>query len=179
MPAVARSPLRQALSVRPLRWFWIATAISLLGDPLTFIALPWLVLKLTSDAQALGSVIALAAIPRALFMLIGGAITDRWSPRRVLLASALGRLVVVAVIAQTTLSGRIDMPLVYLAALLFGLVDAFSFPAQAAMTPRLLGDEQLAGGNALVQGTAQLSVVLGAAMAGLVIAMASAGGLAA
>jgi MFS family permease len=163
------------MSVRPFRWFWIAAAVSLLGDQLTFIALPWLVLKLTDDAQALGAVIALAAIPRAVFMLVGGALTDRWSPRRVLLASALARMALVALIAWTTFTGRIDMPLVYVAALLFGLADAFSFPAQAAMPPRLLDDEQLAGGNALVHGTAQLSLVVGPALAGVLIALASTG----
>ncbi|MEQ8859483.1 MAG: MFS transporter [Pseudomonadales bacterium] len=177
MATAGRSPLLAAMSVRPFRWFWIATAVSLLGDQLTLIALPWLVLKLTDDALALGSVIALAAIPRAVFMLVGGALTDRWSPRRVLLASALARMALVALIAYATFTGRIDMPFVYLAALLFGLADAFSFPAQAAMPPRLLDDDQLAGGNALVQGTAQLSLVVGPALAGVLIAMASTGGI--
>jgi MFS family permease len=170
-----RRPLAAALAVRQFRWFWIAAAVSLLGDQLTLIALPWLVLKLTADPLAVGSVIALAAIPRAAFMLVGGALTDRWSPRVVLLCSALGRMVLVAIIAEATFSGSIDMPLLYVAALLFGLVDAFSFPAQAAMPPRLLDDDVLAGGNALVQGTAQLSLIVGPALAGLVIALASAG----
>lgn len=173
MPAASRNPLLAALSVRPFRWLWIASAISLLGDQLTLIALPWLVLKLTDDAQALGSVIALAAIPRAVFMLVGGALTDRWSPRRVLLVSALARMALVALIAHATFVGQVDMPLVYLVALLFGLADAFSFPAQAAMPPRLLDDGQLAGGNALIQGTAQLSLVVGPALAGVLIAVAS------
>ena len=48
-------------------------AVSLVGDQLTFIALPWLVLKLTGDALAVGGVLAIASIPRAIFMLVGGA----------------------------------------------------------------------------------------------------------
>jgi hypothetical protein len=110
-------------------------------------------------------------------MLVGGAITDRWSPRMVLLGSALGRMILVGIIAQATFTGSIDMSLIYAAALLFGLVDAFSFPAQAAMPPRLLDDDNLAGGNALVQGTAQLSLVVGPALAGVLIVMAGSGNM--
>ena len=40
--------------------------------------LPWLVLQLTGDGLAVGTVLALAGIPRALFMLVGGALTDCW-----------------------------------------------------------------------------------------------------
>ncbi len=47
--------------------------------------MPWLVLKLTGDPFAMGSVIAVAAVPRAVFMLLGGALTDRFSPRVVML----------------------------------------------------------------------------------------------
>ena len=72
-----RSPLLRALAARPYRWFWFVSAVSMFGDQLSIIALPWLVLKLTGDAAAMGFVIALAAVPRALFMLIGGVLTDR------------------------------------------------------------------------------------------------------
>ena len=87
-----RSPLLRALAARPYRWFWLVSAVSMFGDQLSIIALPWLVLKLTGDAAAMGFVIALAAVPRALFMLIGGVVTDRLSPRRVLVVTNLLRL---------------------------------------------------------------------------------------
>jgi MFS family permease len=88
----SRSPLLRALAVRPYRWFWLASAVSMFGDQLSFIALPWLVLKLSGDATAVGSVIALAAVPRALFMLIGGVFSDRLSPRLVLVGTNLPKM---------------------------------------------------------------------------------------
>lgn len=66
-------PLLQPLRIREFRLFWGAMAVSLVGDQLTFIALPWLVLKLTGDALAVGGVLAITSIPRAIFMLVGGA----------------------------------------------------------------------------------------------------------
>ena len=51
--ATGSSPLLAALAVKPFRRFWVAATVSLLGDQLTLIALPWLVLKLTGDALAM------------------------------------------------------------------------------------------------------------------------------
>src|SRR5713226_3608991 len=84
------------LSVRNFRLLWIGESISLLGDQFYMIALPWLVLQLTGSALALGTVMALAGIPRAVFMLLGGALVDRFSPRSVMIASNVARLALVA-----------------------------------------------------------------------------------
>src|ERR1051326_3321208 len=87
------------LRVRNFQLLWIGEGISLLGDQFYLIALPWLVLQLTGSALALGTVLALASIPRAVFMLIGGAFVDRYSPRLIMLASNFARFVLVALMA--------------------------------------------------------------------------------
>jgi hypothetical protein len=51
--------------MRNFKWLLRGGVISMLGDQLTMVALPWLVLKLTGDTLALGLVIALMSIPRA------------------------------------------------------------------------------------------------------------------
>jgi len=68
-------------------------AISLTGDQLSIIAMPWLVLKMTGDVLAIGIVIAIMGIPRAVFILFGGALVDRYSPMRVLLISKYANIV--------------------------------------------------------------------------------------
>ena len=75
------SPYRDVLGNRNFRLLWIGEGVSVLGDHFYMIALPWLVLQLTGDSLAMGTVLALSAIPRALLMLVGGALTDRFSPR--------------------------------------------------------------------------------------------------
>lgn len=162
-------PLLKPLHVREFRLFYAATAVSLIGDQLTFIALPWLVLKLTADPLAVGSVLALAAIPRAVFMLIGGAVADRFSPRLVLLASNAVRMLLVLTVSALIWSEAITVWHLYVIALAFGLADAFMFPANAAMPPRLLPADLLGAGNSLVQGTGMLTVILGPMFAGIVI----------
>jgi MFS family permease len=163
---------------RDFRLLWSGEGISLIGDQFYMVALPWLVLQLTGNAFAIGTVLALVAIPRAIFMLIGGALTDRLSPRVIMLCSNLSRMVLVAALGILTVTGLIELWMLYTFALLFGLADAFFFPAQSAIIPRLLGPERLQTGNAVIQGTAQLSVFLGPVLAGTLIALLDGGGVA-
>lgn len=162
--------VRAVLGERAFRLLWLGEGVSLLGDQFALIALPWLVLQLTGDAFAMGAVLAVAGVPRALFMLFGGALTDRFSPRRVMLVTNLARMVLVAALAAAILAGQVQLWMIYLFALLFGLADAFFYPAASAIVPDILPREQLQIGNAITQGTAQLSVFVGPALAGLVIA---------
>jgi MFS family permease len=159
------------LSVRNFRLLWIGEGISLLGDQFYMIALPWLVLQLTGSALALGTVMALASIPRALFLLVGGALVDRFSPRSVMIASNFARLVLVVLLSALVLTNMIRIELLYAFALAFGLADAFYFPGQSAIIPQLLPEDQLQAGNTFVQGTAQLSLFLGPVLAGSLIAL--------
>jgi MFS family permease len=110
------------------------------------------------------------AVPRALLMLIGGVTVDRWSPRLVMLASNAVRLVAVTALALVVLAGATELWMLYAFALVFGVADAFFFPAQTSIVPQLVEPEQLQRANGIVQGTAQASVLLGPALAGLVIA---------
>ena len=159
------------LRVRDFRLLWIGESVSLLGDQFYLIALPWLVLQLTGNALALGTVLALASIPRALFMLIGGAFVDRFSPRAVMFASNLIRMLLVGLLALLVLTNSIQLWMLYVLALAFGTADAFYFPAESAMVPALLESDQLELGNTLTQGMATLSMFVGPALAGIVIAV--------
>jgi MFS family permease len=172
---VSRGTLGAVLRRRNFRLLWMGQGISALGDQFYLIALPWLVLHLTRDALAVGTVLALAAFPRALFMLVGGALIDRFSPRRVMLASNTLRLVLVTLLTLLILTDLVQMWMLYGFALLFGLVDAFFYPAQPALIPQLVEKEQLQIGNVLIQGTAMLSLFAGPVLAGGLIALLDAG----
>lgn len=165
------SPIASLFRQRNFRLLWSGELVSLLGDQFYLIALPWLVLQLTGDALSVGAVLALESIPRALFMLVGGALTDRFTPRAVMLASNLARMLLVAVLAVAVLSGRIEVWMLYAFALIFGLGDAFFFPAQNAMIPHLAQGDRLQSANALMQGTMQLSLFAGPVLAGSLIAL--------
>jgi MFS family permease len=166
--SIKASP-RNILGIRNFRLLWIGEGISLLGDQFYLIALPWLVLSLTGNALAVGTVLATAGIPRALFMLLGGALTDRFTPRRLMINSNIARMVLTGLLAALVLTNLIQLWMLYAFALLFGLADAFFFPAQTSIVPKIVGKDQLQVGNAMIQGTATLSLFVGPILAGTLI----------
>ena len=145
-----------ALKTREYRLLWIGQGISHLGDQFHLIALPWLVLTLTHDPLQLGLVLALAGIPRAAVMLIGGAFADRHSPRLIMLVSDALRFVIAGALAVSILTGSVQLWMVYALAVGFGVVSGFFMPAAEASLPRLLENKQLEAGNALMMGADQL-----------------------
>jgi MFS family permease len=113
-PVVQDKPtMARVLGNTNFRFLWIGQGTSLLGDQFFLVAVPWLVLKLGNDPLALGGVLALAGIPRALFMLLGGAFTDRYAPRAMMLVSDLARLTLVVLLAILVVTGSARMWMLY------------------------------------------------------------------
>ncbi len=150
---------------------FFGSSVSAFGDQFTLVALPWLVLKLTDDPAALGVVLAVMAFPRAVFMLVGGAVVDRMSPRRVLLGARFVNATCIVILATLVLAGAIQMWMIYLLALGIGLSTAFAYPAGSAIMPQLVQPQQLRAGNAAFMGMRQLSMIGGPILAGFVIAL--------
>ena len=154
---------------RHFRNLILGGAVSMFGDQFYLVALPWLVLQLTKSSVALGTVLMLAAIPRALLMLMGGAISDRTSPRRVMLLTASARAVLVAAIAVLGWAGVLSLWHVYLLAFAFGVADAFAIPALQALVPVLVERRQFTQANSVLQSSMQLTMIAGPAPAGALI----------
>ncbi len=171
--AVPKITLGTLLGERNFRLLWLGETISILGDQFAIIAMPWLVLQLTGSALAMGTVFALQGIPRAIFMLFGGALSDRFSPRNVMLISNIVRLSLVTITTVLILTDVIELWMLYGIALAFGVGDAFFFPAQMAIVPQVTPKGGLQLANSFVQGTAQISVFLGPVIAGGIIALFS------
>jgi MFS family permease len=168
--AAAVAPeMRHPLSLPPVRNLWLGTTVSLVGDQFYLVALPWLVLQLTGSGLALGTVLMTTAIPRAVLMLAGGAVTDRLSARRVLIASALARMLLVGAVAVLIWLGVVRLWHIYLLTFAFGVADAFSLPAGQAVIPTLVEPAQLGPVNALMQGSMVTATMLGPAPAGLIV----------
>jgi MFS family permease len=171
-PAVAAPRPRPwtVFSSASFRRLWVATTLSLFGDFFNYVALAWLVLQLTGSGLALGSVLVVEALPRAVLMLVGGALADRLSARLTMLGSMGLRTAVVAPLAVLVLAGRVQMWEVYAIAVVFGVVDAFYMPARSSILPKVVADHELEPGNAVLNVTAQTSVILGPVLGGLIVA---------
>lgn len=162
--------LWELLKARDFRLLWGAGTLSAIGDQFDLIAFPWLVLILTGDALAVGAIIAVGSVPTVLFMLIGGSVVDRASPRLILQVSNLARIFLGSVLAALVLTGMMNLFLLYVFALAKGIADAFYYPAQAAILPRIVGGKQLRQANAIIQTTTESSGFVGPMLAGALIA---------
>ncbi|HEX3845605.1 MAG TPA: MFS transporter [Steroidobacteraceae bacterium] len=151
------------------------SSISMVGDQFTLIALPWLVLQLTGNPVQLGLVLAAMALPRAVFMLVGGAVVDRLSPRRVLLTARGANALLAGLLAALVLAGTIQMWMVYVLAFSIGLCTAFAYPAGGSILPQIVESAQLQMANSMIMGMRQLSLLIGPALAGLLVTAGSSG----
>ncbi|NEP63399.1 MAG: MFS transporter [Symploca sp. SIO2G7] len=163
-------PLWQPLTVRNFLLLYIGESVSLLGDQFYIVALPWLTIQLTNSGISLGTVLMAAAIPRAVLMLVGGVISDRFSPRLVMLVSNALRGVLITLLTAIVGFRVTQLWHLYLFAIGFGILDGFFIPASKSIIPSLVKKEQLIASNTLSQGTSQLILMIGPALGGVLIA---------
>ncbi len=145
----------------------IGTGLSALGDGAYFIVLGWFVLNVTGSEFALGTTLTFASIPRIVFMLLGGAAADRIDRKRILMLSLLVRALILAGFAVLLifLNGKPPIAIIDAMAVLFGIIDAFFYPASGSIVPSAVPASSLAKANSLVQTGQQLSMVLGPLLA--------------
>ncbi|MEU4115610.1 MFS transporter [Kitasatospora sp. NPDC028055] len=152
-----------------LRWLTAYTA-SLVGDSVYFLALGWSAQRAAGPAEV-GLVMAAGALPRAVLMLGGGVVADRFDPRRVILGSdALRCLLILSVAAAIALTTP-ALWLLVAVALVFGAVDALFVPAVGALPPRITGPDQLARVTGLRSLAMRLGQIAGPPIGGLAMGL--------
>jgi len=166
-------PRRALFQNANFRWLIGGGLLSMLGDQFTLLALPWLVLTLTRDTLVLGTVLALGSLPRAVFILVGGALVDRHSPKAVLLLTKWINFALLGLLAALTATGAITLPGVYALTLAIGLATAFSYPAGSAILPQVVPAELIQPANGVLMGVRQLVLLLGPVLAGLLVTSGS------
>jgi MFS family permease len=166
-PARARRPLPASYLV------WLAAAtVSQLGDVVLSFSVGWVAAE--HGGAAAGLVLAAGSVPSVLLLLLGGAIADRFGARRVMIAGDAAMLMMSVALALAVLHAGTPLWLLLVVSVLRGVVSAFYRPSAGSMPRRLVADVQLTRALALRQGAGQAVVLLGAPLAGFLVA---AGGL--
>jgi MFS family permease len=161
------SPLRAS---RDLRLVVGGGFLSGLGSQATLVALPYQVYTQTHSALLVGLLGAVELIPLVAASLLGGAVADRVDRRTLLLLDQVGLVLTAAALALAAWLGHPPLVVVYaLAALLAGFT-ALQSVASTAIVPGLVAPEQLRSALALNYGLSTLTMVVGPALGGILIA---------
>ena len=150
-----------------------ARTISFVGSAFANVALAFAVLELTGSKADLGYVLAARTVPMVVFLLVGGIWADRLPRHHVMVASNL-----LSGLSQAAIAGLLflgDAQIWQLAALaaVNGASSAFFFPASSGIIPQTVPESLLQEANAVLRLGRNGSVILGSALAGLVIAATS------
>jgi MFS family permease len=161
---------------RQFRLLFAGQVLSLVGDRVMLVALPFAVLEAGGGVGAVGLVVAAELVPFLIFAIIGGVVSDRTDRRRVLVTSDVARLIVQATGGVLLLADAATPVSLGILAALYGTADAFFQPAFTGLLPQTVSHPgQLQQANALRGLSFSVSSIAGPAVAGVLVGAIGAG----
>lgn len=151
---------------------WGGQTISTLGNQISNLALPLLVLALTGSVVQAGSIAAIESLPYVVFSLPAGALIDRWNRKVVMISCDGARCLVLASIPLAYISGHLSIIQLYIVALVEGTAYVFFNIAQTAALPCVVHEAQLSQANALNSTTEWGTQLIGPGLSGFIIGIA-------
>ncbi|MFE9657436.1 MFS transporter [Micromonospora sp. NPDC006431] len=164
----AWAPLRTAV----YRSLWLALLAANIGTWMQTVGAQWLLVH-TSDASTLVALVQTASLlPMLLLALPAGALADTFDRRHLLIAVQLFMVAVALGLTLLTAAGRMPPALLLTLTFAFGVGQALTLPAWAAVIPELVSREQLRSASALGSISVNVARAVGPAVAGVLIARA-------
>ena len=159
----------RVLRQRNFALLWIGGLISMVGDWVLFVGLPFEVYRQTGSTLATGGMILALLIPRIAFGSVAGVYVDRWDRRRLMIAV---NLLLAAFLLPLLAVETLGLWVVYLVLIVESTLEQLFTPAEVALLPNLLegGPEQLVPANALSGVNRHLARFIGPLVGGVVVA---------
>ena len=152
-----------------------SVAVSEVGTQVTFLALPLLaLLQLGVGAAVVGLLTAAQFLPWVVLALPVGAVVDGWSPprhRQALVASDLVRAVLLAALPVLYATGRLTVPLLLFVVLVVGATTVLAEITSGTVVPEVIERSLLAHVNGSIEAARSLAMVVGPALAGVLVAV--------
>ncbi|TCO44912.1 putative MFS family arabinose efflux permease [Kribbella antiqua] len=157
------------------RKLWVGQLVSASGSAITTVALPLVaVVTLQASAVEMGVLAALTLLPHLLFGLPAGVWVDRWSLRRVLVVSDVGRAVLLGSVPLAAAVGSLHMWQLYVVAVLTGALTLLSDTASMTLQPALVPREDLMRANSAVLLNLNIASTAGPSVTGFLVQVVSA-----
>lgn len=146
---------------------WIGQFISVIGDWVLFIALPFYTYSLTGSVLATGAMFIVSTLPRLVLGSVAGVFVDRWDRKRTMIVADLLRVLMVGMLLLVR--SRDGLWLIYVFSFLESIVSQFFNPAKSAVIPLLVGEKDLLTANSLNGLSDALTRLLGSALGGVLM----------
>lgn len=160
----------RAFRSRNFRLFFGGQSLSLLGTWMQKTAVSWVVYAQTHSKFMLGVSVFATLFPSALFSLLGGVVSDRYSRYRVLLLTQVLSMAQAGLLALAVFWQRDAVGAIIALSAVLGIINAFDVPARQSLVYDLVDDKQdVPNAVALNSTMLNLSKLLGPAMAGFAI----------
>ena len=170
-----RVPFLRALSQRDFALLWAGQTISMVGDGIFTVALAWQALQLPDGARTLGVVFVVRSAGRVAFLLIAGALADRYPKRVLMLAGDSTQMAAVTWLAYVALSGDVQSWQLTLVAGVSGAGSAVFLSSSSAIVPELVTEDHFQSANSLRSTSIVMSDLAGAALGGIIVAAVGTG----
>lgn len=154
-------------------YLWAATLSSSFALAFFTFSQTWYIVKKLNLEASLGLVFIASSVPRLVFMIVGGALADKFPKKNIMFYSNVIRALLVTTILFWLLMGHITLYTFVGFALCFGLADAFFWSADSSILPELVEKHRLTQANSITQMTNQSSLILGPMLAGIIIKVSS------
>ena len=166
------SPLRH----QPFRWLLVGTTVNSLGNMIAPVAIAFAVLDLGGSATQLGLVVGAYALADVLAVLAGGVLGDRLPRTTMMRGANLAAAGVQTVVALSLLGGWGSLWLLAAGGALNGALGSLAGPSTQAVTPQTVPQAELRQAITLRRLSQNTAMILGAGVAGLLVAWIGTGG---
>ncbi|MEU4338106.1 MFS transporter [Micromonospora lupini] len=167
--------MRELLAIRQFRAVWMSRTSSAMGSALTMVAMALAVLQIGGSPFDLGAVLTAGAVTEIVLMLAGGVWADRLPRGPLMIGVDVARFLIVGALAVLLLTGQARVYHFVVVSVLSAVGRALYRPATGGLVAATVPAPLLQKADALLTFSTNSSALVGPAVAGLVIAVGSAG----
>ena len=149
---------------------WAGRLVSLFGDAFALIALPWFVLQVTDSGTATAGILLALQLPAIVTSMLIGWLIDRFQPRTIITIDNILRTLIIGLIPVLYWFGLLELWLLFLLTFLAGMLEPATEVVARSILPELVEDRDLDAANMLWSFSANLALVIGPAVAGVLVA---------
>ncbi|OUB28686.1 MFS transporter [Bacillus thuringiensis serovar yunnanensis] len=157
------------------KFLWIGQLLSALGSSITMVILPVVVYSLTGSTVVMGMTMAMYMLPNILALPFAGLVVDRIDRVKLMLFTDIIRCIVMLLLASLIFMDLLTITMLYILVAIYGLMEGIFQPAYSAVRAKVFVPEIRNAANALTQMSNQGIRLIGPALGGLIVSVASAG----